>query len=92
MLDQPSQAHFQGDLSASAKGDADREGERVRTMFKVAAEFADAHHGAMQVIIIDHARYADEWFTSRVRYNWHDGEKLIPDSWKQYERVVQRSW
>lgn len=84
MLDQPSQAHFQGDLSASADGNADREGERVRTMFKVVADFADAHAGVMQVIIIDHARYADEWFTSRVRYDWHGGEKLIPESWKQY--------
>ncbi len=86
MLDQPSQAHFQGDLSASGEGSADREGERVRAMFKVVAEFAEAHSGAMQVIIIDHARYADEWFTSHVRYDWHDGEKLIPDSWKQYAR------
>ena len=84
MLDQPSQAHFQGDLSASANGNADREGERVRTMFKVVADFADAHAGAMQVIIIDHARYTDKWFTSHVRYDWHDGEKLIPESWKQY--------
>jgi hypothetical protein len=86
MLDQPSQAHFQGDLSASADGNADREGERVRAMFKVVAEFAEAHAGAMQVIIIDHARYADEWFTSHVRHDWHGGEKLIPDSWKQYAR------
>ena len=86
MLDQPSQAHFQGDLSASADGNADREGERVRAMFKVVANFAAAHAGVMQVIIIDHARYADEWFTSHVRYDWHDGEKLIPDSWKQYAR------
>ncbi|MBF4994412.1 DUF3732 domain-containing protein [Arthrobacter gandavensis] len=86
MLDQPSQAHFQGDLSASVDGDADREGERVRAMFKVVADFARAHAGAMQVIIIDHARYADEWFTSHVRYDWHGGEKLIPDSWKQYAR------
>lgn len=89
MLDQPSQAHFQGDLSASADGKSDREGERVRTMFKVVAEFAEAHSGAMQVIMIDHARYADEWFTSRVRHDWHGGEKLIPDSWKQYARKIK---
>lgn len=87
MLDQPSQAHFQGDLSASAGGKNDREGERVRAIFKTAADFAEAHAGAMQVIIIDHARYADEWFTSHVRYDWHDGEKLIPDHWKQQVRV-----
>jgi hypothetical protein len=86
MLDQPSQAHFQGDLSASAGGNADREGERVRAMFKVVANFATAQAGSMQVIMIDHARYTDEWFTSHVRYDWHDGEKLIPDSWKQYAR------
>lgn len=88
MFDQPSQAHFQGDLVASADGKGDREGERVRAMFKTAADFAAAHAGKLQVIIIDHARYTDEWFTSRVRYDWHDGEKLIPDSWKQYARKV----
>lgn len=89
MLDQPSQAHFQGDLSASADGKGDREGERVRAMFKTAADFAAAHAGKMQVIIIDHARYTDEWFTSHVRHDWHDGEKLIPDSWKYYVRKTE---
>jgi hypothetical protein len=43
----------------------------------------------MQVIMIDHARYTDEWFTSHVRYDWHGGEKLIPDSWKQHARKTK---
>lgn len=89
MLDQPSQAHFQGELSASADRGTDREGERVRAMFKVVADFAETHAGAMQVIMIDHARYTDEWFTSHVRYDWHGGEKLIPDSWKQHARETK---
>lgn len=89
MLDQPSQAHFQGDLAASVDEKGDREGERVRAIFKTAADFAEAHAGTMQVIVIDHARYTDEWFTSHVRHDWHDGEKLIPDTWTQYVRKAQ---
>lgn len=84
MLDQPSQAHFQGELDASTDGKHDREGERVRTMLKTIADFNEAHSSKMQVIVIDHARYTDEWFVDHVRYDWHDGEKLIPDHWQQY--------
>lgn len=84
MLDQPSQAHFQGDLDASANGKHDREGERVRAMLKTIADFNSDHAGKMQVIVIDHARYADDWFVDHVRYDWHDGEKLIPEQWQQY--------
>lgn len=83
MLDQPSQAHFQGDLDASTNGKPDREGERVRAMLKTIADFNVAHSSKMQVIVIDHARYTDEWFVDHVRYDWHGGEKLIPDDWQQ---------
>lgn len=87
MLDQPSQAHFQGDIAADGE---DSEGARVRSMFKVVADFAKAHAGAMQVIVIDHARYTDPWFTGSVRYDWHNGEKLIPESWRQYEGGAEK--
>ncbi|MBC9944759.1 DUF3732 domain-containing protein [Leucobacter sp. cx-328] len=83
MLDQPSQAHFQGDLDASGSGKQDREGERVRAMLKTIADFSLAHAGKMQVIVIDHARYSDDWFRDHVRHDWHDGEKLIPEHWLQ---------
>lgn len=89
MLDQPSQAHFQGDLSASNDAKSDREGERVRAIFRTVADFAETQAGAMQVIIIDHARYPDEWFARHVRHDWHNGDKLIPDSWKRYARAAE---
>lgn len=84
MLDQPSQAHFQGDIDASADGVHDREGERVRAMLKTIADFNESHAGKLQMIVIDHARYSDKWFVDHVRYDWHGGEKLIPEDWKKY--------
>ncbi|WP_181440161.1 DUF3732 domain-containing protein [Curtobacterium sp. MCLR17_039] len=88
MLDQPSQAHFQGDVSVGEDGKRDAEGEKVWAMFKTVADFADAHSKKMQVIVIDHARYTDPWFTSKVVHDWHDGEKLIPGDWAQYMRTT----
>lgn len=84
MLDQPSQAHFQGDFDASTNGVHDREGERVRAMLKTIADFNEVHEGKLQMIVIDHARYTDKWFVDHVRYDWHGGEKLIPEDWKKY--------
>lgn len=86
MFDQPSQAHFQGDVSATADGKRDREGERVWRMFKTFSEYSDQFAERMQVIVVDHAQYADEWFQSRVVHDWHDGEKLIPDDWARFMR------
>ena len=81
MLDQPSQAHFQSDPSVSRGKELDPESERVRELYRVVSEFAQAHEKRMQVIVVDHANFADDWFQESIVCNWHHGEKLIPVEW-----------
>ena len=82
MLDQPSKAHFQSDRPRDANDsflDPDR--ESVRNMFKLFVEYTNSLEGQIQVIVIDHADYDDDWFVNSVVHNWRNGEALIPSSW-----------
>ncbi len=82
MLDQPSKAHFQSDRPRDADDsflDPDR--ESVRNMFKLFVEYTNSLSGNVQIIVIDHADYDDDWFKDSVVHNWRNGEKLIPSDW-----------
>jgi hypothetical protein len=81
MLDQPSQAHFQSDPTLTNADGTDPETERVRELYHLIADYAEAHAGSLQVIVVDHARFSDDWFQSKIVHDWHGGEKLIPASW-----------
>jgi hypothetical protein len=62
----------------------DQEGERVRAIFKT--DFATVHEGETQIIVVDHARHVEDWSRSKVTHAWHDYQKRIPESCRQYER------
>lgn len=81
MLDQPSQAHFQSDPTLTGVDGTDPETEYVRELYHLIADYAEAHAGSLQVIVVDHARFSDDWFQSKIVHDWHGGEKLIPASW-----------
>lgn len=34
-----------------------------------------------QIIVSDHADLPRTWYQEAVRYNWRNGEKLIPTTW-----------
>ncbi|MFC6063764.1 DUF3732 domain-containing protein [Streptomyces ochraceiscleroticus] len=36
--------------------------------------------GGFQMIVSDHANLPEPWFQDCVRYNWRDGEALIPQA------------
>lgn len=81
MIDQPSQAHFQSDRILTGDDGPDPESERVRELYHLIADYAEARAGSLQVIVVDHAQFSDDWFQSKIIYDWNGGEKLIPASW-----------
>nr|WP_237277121.1 DUF3732 domain-containing protein [Streptomyces caniscabiei] len=34
-----------------------------------------------QLIVSDHANLTDQWYQDCVRYNWRNGDALIPQDW-----------
>jgi hypothetical protein len=85
LIDQPSQAWFPEELK-----DTDKEGNliprrsedanRVRDIYQLLSEIS-AQNKFSQIIVMDHARFADKWFMDLVRYEWRHGNKLVPEHW-----------
>ena len=85
LIDQPSQAWFPEELRIT-----DREGEllpkdtedtnRVRNIYRILGEMA-SNQRFSQIIVMDHAKFTDSWFTDMIRYEWRHGEKLVPKHW-----------
>lgn len=87
MLDQPTQAYFPSEesrLSGDPIDDTDR--AAVKAMFQLIDEVVGTLNGDLQVIVVDHANLQEDWFQERVRHNWR-GERLIPETWIEAERV-----
>ena len=84
-LDQMSQAFYPPESPANKPDmwphleDDDR--QRVRGMFLLIRDVVAQLDGKVQVIATDHARLQEEWFLDAIRYDWHDGERLVPASW-----------
>ena len=80
-LDQPSQVYFPTDADAAAASAGERSGDMaaVESLFRLV--FDGARDQGFQVILTDHADFADRWFRDAVVEDWHSGQALIPDSW-----------
>lgn len=85
LLDQITQPYYPSDVAKRSGNpdditiDDDR--EAVHKMFALMHAFATDLDGAFQLIVSDHANLPDQWYQECVRYNWRDGEALIPRSW-----------
>jgi len=85
LIDQPSQAWFPEELRIT-----DREGElapkdtedtnRVREIYRLFGEMT-SNETFPQIIVMDHAKFADLWFRDMIRYEWRHEEKLVPKHW-----------
>jgi hypothetical protein len=85
LIDQPSQAWFPEELRIT-----DKEGElkpkseedtvRVRDIYRLLMELASEERFP-QIIVMDHAKFSDEWFRGMIRYEWRRGDKLVPMHW-----------
>jgi hypothetical protein len=85
LLDQITQPYYPSDVAKRSGNpdditiDADR--EAVHKMFALMHDFATDLNGAFQLIVSDNANLPGQWYQECVRYNWRDGEALIPQAW-----------
>ncbi|MFB8761135.1 DUF3732 domain-containing protein [Nocardiopsis alba] len=85
MLDQPTQPYYPSDMAKSRgkledlSGDEDR--AAVKRLFRLMYDVTTSLSPNFQMIVSDHADLPDPWFQQCVRYNWRDGNFLIPPSW-----------
>ena len=78
-LDQPSQVYFP---SESSENNNNRDDEEVRNIYRFIIDQVDALNHELQVIIVDHADFEDDFFKANLcEYWWHDNTKLIPVDW-----------
>lgn len=59
----------------------DEDREAVLRLFELMRDVVDELGGGFQIIVSDHANLPESWFQDRVRYNWRDGDALIPQEW-----------
>jgi hypothetical protein len=79
VLDQPSQAFFPSDLPGEEIDDQDR--RDALAQFTLIRDVVEGLDSQLQVIVLDHADFDEDWFQDAVRQRWRDGEALIPQSW-----------
>ncbi|MFJ8547344.1 DUF3732 domain-containing protein [Streptomyces sp. NPDC093586] len=85
MLDQPTQPYYPSDM-AKQRGrledlalDEDR--VTVTRLFELMHQVVRELAPNFQMIVSDHADLPHDWYQDSVRYNWRNGEKLIPTTW-----------
>ncbi|WP_120004373.1 DUF3732 domain-containing protein [Nesterenkonia muleiensis] len=86
VLDQPSQGHYPSQRERQTEaGTADADDQAVRDLYKKMYDFVDDNNGKFQIIAVDHADFAEEWFTSSVVKDWRDQSQgqvgLVPAEW-----------
>jgi len=85
MLDQPTQPYYPSDM-AKRRGNLedlsdDEDRAAVKRLFELMYKTTSALSPNFQMIVSDHANLPEEWFQECVRYNWRDGDSLIPLEW-----------
>lgn len=79
VLDQPTQAFFPADTTDAEIPDEDR--VDALAQFELMRDVVSELGNALQVLVLDHADFDEQWFQDAVRERWRDGEALIPESW-----------
>lgn len=79
-IDQPSQVYFPPEVDdPEVSNDEDR--EALERMMRVAHDEVERHDGELQLLVVDHADIAAEWFQRSVVEKWRNGLALVPSSW-----------
>ncbi|MFG2440948.1 DUF3732 domain-containing protein [Streptomyces sp. NPDC048508] len=85
LLDQVTQPFYPSEVAKDSgspdviRSDADR--NTVRGMFELMYRFTNDLEPHFQLIVSDHANLPDQWYQDCVRYNWRNGDALIPQDW-----------
>ena len=93
LIDQPSQAFFPPDRPSGGDldelGDTDR--EHTKDLYRLMYDEVAAHNGALQLIVLDHADFGDDWFQASVVQRWREGGALIPSEWLHSDPATSTS-
>ena len=83
VLDQPTQAFFPRDRVKGGDLDelSDTDRRSARELYELMQQVIDALGGRLQILALDHADFALEWFQTAVVERWRDGRALIPPEW-----------
>lgn len=83
LIDQPSQAFFPSDRTTGGDLDelSDTDREHTKDLYQLMFDEVDAQSGALQLIVVDHADFGDDWFQAAVVERWRAGAALIPADW-----------
>lgn len=82
ILDQPSQAHYPAERDQGGSLDPleDKDRHAVQALFELmyraCREIED-----LQLIVLDHAHLADDWFEASIVEEWRRGRFLVPPAW-----------
>ncbi|WP_328974114.1 DUF3732 domain-containing protein [Streptomyces canus] len=85
LLDQVTQPFYPSEVAKDSgntdliRSDADR--NTVHGMFELMYDFVNDLAPNFQLIVSDHANLPDQWYQDCVRYNWRNGDALIPRDW-----------
>lgn len=88
MLDQPSQAYYPSEAEKQA-GSPDSDADRlaVTLMYELMRDVVAELQPSFQLIVVDHANLATDWFQQSLRENWRNGAKLIPEDWPTTDQL-----
>ena len=83
-LDQPSQVYFPADNDdEELENDEDR--QALERMLRATALEVERQAGRLQVIVVDHADLAVDFFREAVLERWRGGSALIPAGWLELD-------
>jgi hypothetical protein len=82
ILDQPSQAHYPAERDQEGSLDPldDKDRHAVQALFELMNRACHEIEG-LQLIVLDHAHLADDWFEASIVEEWRRGGFLIPPAW-----------
>lgn len=82
VLDQPSQVYFPDDVRLMEDEEiSDEDRARITSLYELIRDVVAGLDGRLQVIVLDHANLAQDWFQAAVVENWRNGHALVPHEW-----------
>ncbi|MDA5095021.1 DUF3732 domain-containing protein [Aliiroseovarius sp. KMU-50] len=83
ILDQPTQAYYPSDRTEGGldqiEDDEDR--QAVLALFKLMHQGCQEIEAPFQLIVLDHAHLADDWFEASIIEEWRGENALVPRDW-----------
>lgn len=82
IFDQPSQAHYPADRDQQGSLDPldDKDRHAVQALFELMYRACQEIDG-LQLIVLDHAHLADDWFEASIVEEWRRNRFLVPPEW-----------